>query len=76
MSGEQDPLVNIYPLFVSTILKQKLQVFLIKNSLFFDIFKIKDVNMGGLFGMALDENNILWGWGNNNSGELGIENIK
>ena len=31
-----------------------------------------DVNIGGLFGMALDENNQIWSWGNNSFGELGV----
>ena len=33
---------------------------------------IKDITVGGSFGSALDVNNMVWSWGSNASGELGV----
>ena len=34
------------------------------------------VRAGGSFGMALDANGVIWGWGDNGSGQLGNGNNK
>ena len=31
-----------------------------------------DVSIGGCFGSALDKEGIIWTWGSNSSGELGL----
>ena len=36
---------------------------------------IKDLKIGGSFGIALDNENKLWGWGTNSLGELGIKDM-
>ena len=33
---------------------------------------IVDVSIGGCFGAALDRHGMLWTWGSNSSGELGL----
>lgn len=37
---------------------------------------VVDVNIGGCFGMAQDMEGLLWTWGQNNSGELGLNDYK
>ena len=37
---------------------------------------IKDIKIGGSFGIALDCDNKLWGWGANSLGELGIRDLE
>lgn len=34
--------------------------------------KVIDISLGGCFGACIDINNMLWTWGSNNSGELGV----
>jgi alpha-tubulin suppressor-like RCC1 family protein len=38
--------------------------------------KIQDVNIGGCFGVALDHQGALWGWGSNSNGELGTADFQ
>jgi X-linked retinitis pigmentosa GTPase regulator len=33
---------------------------------------VKDIAIGGCFGAAIDVNNLVWTWGSNASGELGV----
>lgn len=34
------------------------------------------VRMGGSFGLAMDSNGVIWGWGDNRNGQLGLETRK
>ena len=35
-------------------------------------YPVKDVEIGGCFGAAVDTNGMIWTWGSNTSGELGV----
>jgi len=41
---------------------------------FSNIDKVKEVQIGGCFGVALNSDGKLWSWGSNSSGELGLGN--
>jgi len=32
----------------------------------------KEINIGGFFGSGIDSNGIVWTWGSNDNGELGV----
>ena len=38
--------------------------------------KFTDVQVGGFFGAVLDENGMVWTWGSNTNGELGVGDYK
>jgi len=37
---------------------------------------ITEVSVGGCFGVAKDKEGLLWSWGQNSSGELGLNDFK
>jgi len=37
--------------------------------------KIKHFDIGGLYGIAVDDNNFIWSWGSNSHGELGVSDF-
>jgi hypothetical protein len=37
---------------------------------------VASVSVGGCFGMAQDTQGMMWTWGQNNSGELGLNDAK
>lgn len=36
----------------------------------------QDVDIGGFFGAAIDKNGLVWSWGSNTSGELGVNDYQ